>query len=60
MKSRIVATEIKFMRKSLGYKGTDYKRNTEMLNKFKTASVIEEINVHKSNWEKPYEQSTTY
>ena len=49
-KSRIVAGEMKFIRKSLGYNWTDYKTKTEILNELKITSVIEKIHVHKSNW----------
>ena len=48
--SRIVAADLKFMRKNLCYNRTNYKTNTEVLNEIKIASVIEKTNVHKSNW----------
>jgi hypothetical protein len=43
-KSRIVAGEMKFIRKSLGYKLRGYKTNTEISGKLKITSVIKNIN----------------
>ena len=50
VKSRIVAAEMKFIGKSLGYNWIDYKTDTEVLDELNNTSVIEKINVCKSNW----------
>ena len=44
-----MAPEIKFIGKNLGYNSTDYKTYAEILDELKMISVIEKINVHKSN-----------
>ena len=38
-----------FTRKNLGYNWTDYKTRTDILDALQITSVIEKINVHKSN-----------
>ena len=48
----IVAAEIKFTRKILGYNWTDYKTNTHIIHGLNITSVTEKINVYKSNYTK--------
>ena len=43
------AVEMKFMRESLGYNRTDYKKNNDILNELKIISVTEKRNAYKSN-----------
>ena len=50
IKSRIMKVEMKLLRKSLAYNWTDYKTKTEILIQLKVTSVLEKINVYKSNW----------
>ena len=61
IKSRIVAAEMKFIGKSLGFNWTDLKKiNTLILNELKIISATEKINVYESNWTNHNEQNTAY
>ena len=51
-KSGIVAAEMKFTRKTLGYTCTDYKANIEILTELIITSIEEKLSAYKTNWSK--------
>jgi hypothetical protein len=46
----VTAIEMKFLRRTAGYKKLDKKRNTEILREFKINSVLEHIDQYRNNW----------
>jgi hypothetical protein len=49
-RTRITANEMKFLRRTAGYKKLDKKRNAEILWELKINSVLEHIDQCRSNW----------
>jgi hypothetical protein len=47
---RITATEMKYMRKSVGYTRTDYKTNKGIANELNSTPVLDKIQEYRSNW----------
>jgi hypothetical protein len=48
--SRISAAEMKYMRRTAGYTGTDYKTNTQIAKELKITQILDKLLEYKSNW----------
>jgi hypothetical protein len=49
-RTRITASEMKFLRRTAGYTKLDKKRNTEILRELKINSVLEHTDQYRNNW----------
>jgi hypothetical protein len=49
-KSRLIAAEMRFMRKNDKYTWRDHKTNEEILNELKVASILDKVTSYKSDW----------
>jgi hypothetical protein len=49
-RTRITANEIKYLRRTAGYKKLDKKRNTEILRELKINSALEHTEQYRNNW----------
>jgi hypothetical protein len=47
---RILAAEMKYMRRTAGYTWTDYKTNTQIAKEFKINPILEKLQEYKRNW----------
>jgi hypothetical protein len=47
---RISAAEMKYMRKTAGYAGTDYKTNKQIAKEFKINPILEKLQEYNRNW----------
>jgi hypothetical protein len=47
---RITAEEMKHVRRTAGYTGTDYKTNTQIANELKIAPILDKLLEYKRNW----------
>ena len=47
---RITAAEMKYMRRTAGYTRTDYKTNTQIVNKLKITPILDKLLEYKRNW----------
>jgi DNA-binding CsgD family transcriptional regulator len=48
--TRITAAEMKYMRRTAGYTGTDHKTNTEIAKELNISPVLDKIQVYKRKW----------
>jgi hypothetical protein len=48
--SRITAAEIKCMRRTAGYTGTEYKTNTQIAKQLKITPILDKLPEYKRNW----------
>jgi hypothetical protein len=51
-KSRLKASEMKFLRRTAGYTLLDHKKNEDILHKLNTTPVLEKITKYRHNWVK--------
>jgi hypothetical protein len=47
---RISAAEMKYMRRTVGYTGTDYKKNTKIGKELKITPILNKFQKYKRNW----------
>ena len=47
---RITAAEMKYMRITAGYTGTDYKTNTQIAKELKITAILDKLLEYKRNW----------
>jgi hypothetical protein len=47
---RIIATEMKYMRRTAGYIWTDYKTNTQIAKELKITPILDKLLEYKRNW----------
>ena len=47
---RITAAEMKYMRITTGYTGTDYKTNTQIAKELKITTILDKLLEYKRNW----------
>jgi len=47
---RITAAEMKYMRRTAGYTGTDYKTNTQIAKELKISPILDKLLEYKRNW----------
>jgi len=47
---RITAAEMKYMRRTAGYTGTDYKTNTQIAKELKITPILDKILEYNRNW----------
>ena len=47
---RIIAAEMKYMRRTAGYTWTDYKTNAQIANELKITPILDKLPEYKRNW----------
>ena len=47
---RITATEMKYMRRTAGYTGTDYRTNVQITEELKITQILEKLLEYKRSW----------